>query len=148
MSQPPPFFSQRFSAFLTQFSLDPPDPNRMMGSLRAAGVLDRDGNKKLALIGDSVLRTHIQIKGYERGMTRGEIDGMVKHLACNAHLAQRGFAARLERYIWNNPSQGTQISEGLMATTVEAIIGAVYLDNGKDLAAIESIITAFGLNWP
>jgi ribonuclease-3 len=73
---------------------------------------------------------------------------MVQRLSCNDNLTDRGSELDIGAYIQNNPSQGNTISPGLMATTVEAIIGAVFLDNNRDLDAVESIIALFGLGWP
>jgi ribonuclease-3 len=82
-----------------------------------------------------------------RRVSPGSIDAMVQRLARNDNLSDRGFELGIDSYIQNNPSQGT-ISRGVMATTVEAIIGAVYLDKNGELAAVGQIIAAFGLGWP
>jgi len=34
----------------------------------------------------------------------------------------------------------------MLATCVEAIIGAVYLDSGKDMSVVKDTMTAFGLH--
>lgn len=82
-----------------------------------------------------------------RRLALGSIDAVVQRLARNDNLTARGFELGIDAYIQNNPSQGT-ISRGVMATTVEAIIGAVYLDKNRELAAVGPIIAAFGLGWP
>ncbi|KAL4736118.1 ribonuclease III [Aspergillus similis] len=148
MASTPLPLPQRSQAFLRDFSLEFEDERLIVLALQAAGAQDRDGNKKLALIGDSILRLIIHLEGFNRGMSRGMIDDMVKRLACNAHLAECGFTAGLDAYIWNNPSQGNKISDNLMATTVEAILGAVFLDNDQDLAAVQTVMAMFGLTWP
>jgi ribonuclease-3 len=61
-------------------------------------------------------------------------------------LARAGFDNGLEAYIETNPSQGEFISDRVMATTVEAIIGAVYIDSKQDTAAVERTMAAFGLS--
>ncbi|KAL2827878.1 ribonuclease III domain-containing protein [Aspergillus pseudoustus] len=141
--------TQRARKFCEEFTLNFANEAFIQEALRAAGAGGSTaGNKNLALIGDSILRTYFQIEGYKRGKSRGEIDDIVKKLACNAHLTKRGFDLGLDAYIWNNPSQGNVISDGLMATTVEAIIGAAFLANGQALATTTPVITAFGLTWP
>lgn len=54
----------------------------------------------------------------------------------------------LDRYIFNNPAQGDLIPAKLMATTVEAIIGAVVRDSDGDLTVVENVAGALGLSWP
>lgn len=62
----------------------------------------------------------------------------------NANLASEGRAHGIDAFINKNPSQGSQISPGLMAQTVEAILGAVWLDS-KSLAAVGAVMQALNL---
>jgi dsRNA-specific ribonuclease len=78
----------------------------------------------------------------------GGINNIVSCRASNAHLAEQGFSMGLDRYICNNPSQGRFISNGLMATTMEAILGAVFLDAGCEISVLENVVVALGLSWP
>jgi ribonuclease-3 len=39
----------------------------------------------------------------------------------------------LNNHITKNPSQGGTIPKAALASTVEAILGAVWLDSGKDI---------------
>ncbi|KAJ0415780.1 ribonuclease III domain-containing protein [Aspergillus carlsbadensis] len=139
---------QRPQAFLTRFNLIFETENLIVEALRQAGYFGSAGNKDLAVIGDTTLRLYIQIEGRARRRSRGDINDMVQKLACNANLAARGFDLGIDGYIQNNPSQRGIISDGMMATTMEAIIGAVFLDKNRELAAVEPIIAAFGLTWP
>jgi ribonuclease-3 len=61
-------------------------------------------------------------------------------LATNRNLAQIGFSLGLDVYIQLNPSAQGVVPERLMATTIEAIIGAVYLDSNKDIFVIRRLI--------
>ncbi|EAW25756.1 RNase3 domain protein [Aspergillus fischeri NRRL 181] len=97
----------------------------LLEALQAAGLINRDRNKKLAIIGDKVL-------------------GLI---ASNSYLAERGFLMGLDRYIVNNPAQGGLIPAKLMATTVEAILGAVARDSDSDLTVVENVADALGLSW-
>ncbi|KAL3444158.1 ribonuclease III domain-containing protein [Aspergillus insuetus] len=145
----PPIPNQdRPRAFLIRFNLTFENEDLIVEALRAAGYLGSAGNKELALIGDTILRLYIQTEGRARGMNRGSIEAMIQRLACNGNLTNRGFELGIDAYIQNNPSQSNTISPGLMATTVEAIIGAVFLDKNRELAAVELIIALFGLSWP
>lgn len=49
----------------------------------------------------------------------------------------------LERYIAKAPGAGGQVSPKTMSDTVEAIIGAVYLDGGVD--AVQAVAGNLGI---
>lgn len=66
----------------------------------------------------------------------------IRNLATNSNLAAVGFAHGLDTCVILNP--GTIcVSTGSMATTVEAILGAVQLDGGSD--ALFQVATLLGL---
>lgn len=73
---------------------------------------------------------------------------MVSEIASNAFLAQRGFATGLGECVYKNPSQGNTVFPGPMASTVEAIIGAVFIDSGENVTAVEGVMEALGISWP
>lgn len=60
--------------------------------------------------------------------------------ATNQNLAQIGFSLGLNVYIQLNPSAQGVVPERLIATTMEAIIGAVYLDCNRDIIVIRRLI--------
>ncbi|KAF7590259.1 hypothetical protein BBP40_003097 [Aspergillus hancockii] len=88
------------------------------------------------------------MEGRSRGASRERINQVVSKVAGNANLAQRGFQLGLDRYIHNNPSQGRYVPEKLMATTVEAIVGAVFVETHWDPAALQRAVEGLGLSWP
>lgn len=65
--------------------------------------------------------------------------------AANENLWRIGFAKNLDIFIHLNPSSGGVVQDRLMATTMEAILGAVYLDSGKDIAAVLRVVINLGL---
>jgi ribonuclease-3 len=52
----------------------------------------------------------------------------------NPYLAAIGRNNGIEMFINKNPSQGGSVSIKTMATTIEAIIGAIYLDSNSFVA--------------
>jgi ribonuclease-3 len=60
--------------------------------------------------------------------------------ATNENLAKIGFSLGLDAYIQLNPSAQGVVPERLMATTIEAIVGAVYLDSNKDIMVSRCLI--------
>ncbi|GFF52847.1 hypothetical protein IFM51744_07950 [Aspergillus udagawae] len=119
---------------------------RSAGALAMTGRAYRsDGNKDLAQIGDAVMRLILVMDGYEA--KAGYINQIVSSVASNSHLAQVGSKAGLENLILINPSQAS-VSPGVMAQTVEAILGAVYLDSEMDVQAVRAVMAVLSLGWP
>ncbi|KAL4798328.1 ribonuclease III domain-containing protein [Aspergillus venezuelensis] len=143
--------AERAAAFQVTFGLKFNGPDFLIQALTAPGALGAtttDGNKALAHIGDSGLDLVLRVEGYKRGLTLDQIGPMTAAIVCNKNLAKRGFALGLERYIRNNPSQGNMISERTMASTVEAIVGAYFLDQGMCIEALGRVVRVLGLGWP
>jgi len=56
-----------------------------------------------------------------------------------------GFRNGLDRFVYINPAQDGVVSAGTMATTLEAILGAVYIDS---LGNMRRVAAGVGLCWP
>lgn len=61
----------------------------------------------------------------------------------NTNLSATGRLHGLERYVVSNPSQWGVVSSGTMADTMEAILGALYLDGG--IRSVKRVINTLGL---
>lgn len=72
---------------------------------------------------------------------------MIQQRASNAYLAKQGFVLGIDKFIVKNPSQ-FEIMPSVMATTMEAIVGAVYLDCNQQIQPCADVMTALGLSWP
>lgn len=71
---------------------------------------------------------------------KGGITNAQNTCATNKNLAEIGFSLGIDAYIQLNPSSQGVVPERLMATTIEAIIGAVYLDCNKDIEVVHRLI--------
>lgn len=129
-------------------------------ALEAAGAtMAREGNKPLALIGDAILRLVLYELHYEEEASIrlphyydvslhcviadkgiGVMTNAQNTRATNENLAQIGFSLGIDAYIQLNPSSQGVVNERLMATTMEAIIGAVYLDSGKNVMTTRLVV--------
>ena len=70
-------------------------------------------------------------------------------MASNDSLYKRGIALGIDPFIVKNPGQyGMTAGKKAMSTTMEAIVGAVYYDCGKNGDVLERVLTALGLAWP
>jgi ribonuclease-3 len=60
-------------------------------------------------------------------------------------LATTARDAGLDQHIILHPGHIGRVSDKTLATTIEAILGAVYLDTAKDMEAVSSVMTVLGL---
>jgi ribonuclease-3 len=70
---------------------------------------------------------------------------MLKSRACNRTLNARGQQWSLDQFVNKNPLQNGGVSETIRANTVEAIIGAVWLDSGRNAAQVDLVMEKMGL---
>ena len=108
-----------------------------------------DGNLRLALLGDAALKLVLVEHGYEKNASRGKstiavletarcwnklmsypglITDIVGSFGSNANLEQVGRLNGIDALV--NVNQRARVSQEIVAGTVEAVIGAVYLDGG------------------
>ena len=78
----------------------------------------------------------------------GRINAAVERFGCNHNLAEVCSRKNIDRFIYQNPSQfGTTVSTRLKATTVEALVGAVWFDSG-DINVAERVMSTLGVLSP
>ncbi|KAI3556538.1 hypothetical protein CABS01_03676 [Colletotrichum abscissum] len=96
-----------------------------------------DGNKTLALLGDKVLGfLLVEAMVRENLVTRGDIDAEIQLKLNNARLVGVFDMVGFLECLGLNPSQGLSIGPRTKADTIEAIIGAAYLDGGFEAARL------------
>lgn len=66
----------------------------------------------------------------------------VKNLCRNRKLNQVAQKSGLVEYVVKNPCQQGQVPQATAASTVEALVGAVYLDSGKNMEIIRKMLEA------
>ena len=144
------------------------DPLTLWEALQAAGSGNTsagtrrfsDGNKRLAVLGDTILQLVLVKDWYDstdaRGIPKflpftcllsdrgiGQASEITQRVASNANLDRTGRLHGLDNLICRNPSQPGYISPKTMADTVEAILGAVYLDGG--IHHVSQVMQTLGL---
>ncbi|KAE9963223.1 hypothetical protein BLS_009509 [Venturia inaequalis] len=102
-----------------------------------------NGNKRLALVGDVVLKLIINVENYEQGLTRGEGNVRLQLIEGNVNFVRVANANGFKNFINANPGHCGELGARTLADTVEAIIGAVYLDGGID--AVPDVLVTLGL---
>ena len=66
----------------------------------------------------------------------------IKNLCRNAKLNQIAQRSGISNHITKNPSQQGRVPQETAASTVEALVGAVYLDCGKDMSRVMQVLEA------
>jgi len=61
-------------------------------------------------------------------------------------LSQVAQESGLVKYVTKNPSQQGNVPQETAASTLEAVVGAVYLDCGKDISTVKRVFEAINLN--
>ncbi|KAL9630636.1 MAG: hypothetical protein Q9164_006320 [Protoblastenia rupestris] len=104
-----------------------------------------NGNKRLALLGDTVLKT-VLIEGWYTTTAPRAARGsqIVADVGGNANLAGVGRQHGIEHFIVTHPGQFGPVAAGTIADTVEAILGAVWLDS-TNLATVRAVMQTLGL---
>ncbi|EMD67299.1 hypothetical protein GGP41_007213 [Bipolaris sorokiniana] len=102
------------------------------------------GNKRLALLGDSVLKEVILEPWYSSEKSTEEGNNRVRDLCRNTKLSQVAQESGISSHITLNPCQQGRVSQETAASTVEALVGAVYLDSGKDISKVKDVLETIG----
>ncbi|EAT90239.1 hypothetical protein HBI56_046690 [Parastagonospora nodorum] len=97
------------------------------------------GNKRLALVGDAVLRLAVLDEWFESGTSTAEGHGRVVEVGTNERLAKVAENWNLKKYMIENPCQQGEAPRELLASTVEAILGAVWLDSYQDFGEVQKV---------
>ncbi|CAD6593755.1 MAG: hypothetical protein ASARMPRED_007912 [Alectoria sarmentosa] len=102
-----------------------------------------DGNKRLAVLGDKVLDLALAEAWHEGDDARVRFDQIRQQVAGNPNLDRIGRATGLVAFVIHSPSSLGVVSRITMSATVEAILGAVYLDS--DMNTVRRVMTTLGL---
>lgn len=103
-----------------------------------------DGNRRLAVLGDTVLKLALVEDWYQGKGVRERLSRVVSDVGSNANLDRIGRISGLDALINKNPSdKDANVGTITMAGTVEAIIGAVYLDS--DMKSVTEVMQNLGL---
>ncbi|KAL8664026.1 MAG: hypothetical protein Q9168_007990 [Polycauliona sp. 1 TL-2023] len=114
------------------------------GAVIAAGTRRfPDGNKRLAILGDTVLQLALAEEWYDGDQPRVAFDRIRQRIGSNHNLDSIGRGCNLHAFVILAGGQ-TVVSPITMAATVEAILGAVYLDSGN-IDSVKSVMHRLGL---
>ncbi|CDM37817.1 Ribonuclease III domain [Penicillium roqueforti FM164] len=135
-------------------------------ALQPATWVNEDGNKKLAMVGNSIMRLVIVNHGLKGKKTRGmcfshtgyyftnlrfrlwlgQISDMFTLKASKSSLCAQGFYLGISKFVVKRPTQ-LVVGPTIMATTMEAIVGAVYLDCNEQIQPCAVVMNALDIAW-
>ncbi|KAG5291315.1 hypothetical protein I7I50_08090 [Histoplasma capsulatum G186AR] len=121
------------------------NPVFCLKALQTAGCATAGGQKSLAQVGDAALRLALVTIGYGKGASRGQIDSALRTKASNSHLADQGFKRGFDGCVYR--IGGVDVSMKMMATAVQAVLGAVFLDCNKNMSVFLEVIEVLDLSW-
>ena len=70
---------------------------------------------------------------------------MVCDRGSNVSLERDGCEHGLGKFVVKNPCQGNSVSRTTTASTVEALVGAAWLDSGRDFEQVQAVMTRLGI---
>lgn len=80
-------------------------------------------------------------------MIPGDGNTQLQHHACNKRMACEAKKTHLDKFIKPDPLDPYDVSKSThgLATGVEAIVGAVWIDSERQREAVESVMTRLNL---
>lgn len=115
------------------------------GTTVVGGRVVLNGNKRLAVLGNLAVDVVLCSSWYEDGGSEGAWSAMRQSVSSNAKLAQAGKELDLGELLKQNPTNNISVSDRMMATLVEAVVGAVWLDSGRKVESAREALKAMGL---
>ncbi|KAI4237827.1 MAG: hypothetical protein L6R40_005852 [Gallowayella cf. fulva] len=101
-----------------------------------------EGNMRLAILGDKILDFLLAMKWYPTFEKRAAFDRLRTQVTSNASFIEVGNCYGLSQYI-DRARCASDVSPVTMSATVEAIVGAAYLDGGHVAAA--TVVQTLGI---
>ncbi|UKZ57864.1 hypothetical protein TrVGV298_011725 [Trichoderma virens] len=97
------------------------------------------------MIGDAVLRLVIVDDGIINGKTTQKCEQICRVEASNYVLSRTLVKRKIYKYVKLPPCQNGTISQGICASTAEALIGAVWIDSERDSTTVHRVIHNLGI---
>lgn len=139
--------------FLSDLGIYPDNKELIITALTHASYVNehrlvKSDNERLEFMGDAVLQMWSADKLYnlEPQLNEGAMTTLRAQLVCGKSLAEYNLALGINQFIRlgvGEEKTGGRTRESILADAFEALIGAIYLDQGYDAASIilEKVIT-------
>ncbi|KAJ5111455.1 hypothetical protein N7532_001990 [Penicillium argentinense] len=103
------------------------------------------GNERLALLGDKVLALMLLQRWYGEGNTTEQGTNLLQAYACNRQVTSRARALDLQKFIHKRLDLERSVPDHALASTVEAILGAVWLDSEEKIKRVNDVMEKISL---
>lgn len=125
--------------FQNDLNIDFVDISLLSRAFMHSSLSKKENNERLEFVGDAVLGLVVSDELYKRldGKSEGMLAKIKAFVVCEETLAQIGFMFGFERYLSLGKGEektGGRKKKALIADTVEAVIGAYYIDSGFEKA--------------
>ncbi|KUI63034.1 Ribonuclease 3 [Cytospora mali] len=101
-------------------------------------------SRRLAVIGDRAVETHLAHRWWEKkDLDSAQWQEMRVTVLCNENLSNVGFRMGINEC--TTPDSCDRSMTTRMATTIEAVLAAVWVDTNRDAAALDKVIDRLGL---
>ncbi|CAG8050992.1 unnamed protein product [Penicillium nalgiovense] len=123
------------------------DRSLMEEALEEAGP-QTEGNERLALLGDKVLSLMLLHRWYMEGNTTEQGTNLLQIYASNKQLTSRARALDFPKFITQRLDLKRSVPDHTLATTLKAILGAVWLDSEESVRKVKNSMEKIGLYPP
>ncbi|KAK3661231.1 hypothetical protein LTR56_000354 [Elasticomyces elasticus] len=117
----------------------------LLEAIDTTGMRVPQSNQRLALLGDALLKHVLLDDWYPTGKPKGSGNAIVSSIGSNSNLASVARDCDIEPCIITHPGHRGAVSAATLSTTVEAILGAIYLDSDKSMTEVRGTMRVFGL---
>jgi ribonuclease-3 len=76
----------------------------------------------------------------------GHGNNLISTIGSNANLATPARNAGIDQHVLLDPGHMGRVSDKTLATTIEAKLGAVYLNTAKDMESVSRVMIVVGLS--
>ncbi|PPJ57289.1 hypothetical protein CBER1_09017 [Cercospora berteroae] len=154
---------QALAFVLSTFAYDISNLDLLSEAIDTSGMTGRQSNKRLALVGDRALGIAMVAAWYPSGADKGCLNDLAISVhsddlagagsnwlaqLSNTHLAAVAREIGLDQHLILNPGHVGRLSDATLATSLEAVMGAIYFDCGGRIPLIESVMRKIGINMP
>ncbi|KAI9832290.1 MAG: hypothetical protein M1819_004468 [Sarea resinae] len=126
------------------------EPGYLKQALTAAGAEEEnhDGNRKLAQVGDLLIKLVLLIKSFFAGASRGDANDILQTAASRKRRATVAKATHIDACIRCSPWQSGQSTPPLavLNLAISAIVGAAWHDSGQSFAIVSQVVQQLGLD--
>ncbi|KAI5365336.1 putative ribonuclease III domain-containing protein [Septoria linicola] len=138
---------QDAQAFIAkEFGYEIESLNLVREAMDTTGLIIDESNSRLAVVGDTVLRTAIAGLWYPTRKPKSSFNRTWQRLASNVKLAGYARQIGLGTHLSLHPAHIGPISYKTLATGLEAVFGAIYQDCGGDISIILNSMRAIGMD--